>query len=154
MKPNTLRNIYIASVCLIMLILYVWISLKLDLGIKWWVSTIVFFLSILIGRFLYMFFSGINVFKVNFLKNDEIVPEQEFRLYVYFGFKKEMIDGSFDNTLGINDSDLRLLIYSQTTRHMLRNLIRNGVETDINYTFKNQNIRVTYIARRINLYFF
>lgn len=143
MSPKLLKNIYITATLSLSLLIFIPISLNTGLEMKWWYTVILFFISSYIGKFLFVYFSGINIFELQFI--EQSIFKQEFRMYIYLGINKIIIDGEFNNNIGIKENDLKLLIYNQTTRHMLDDIIKNGGQKEIKYNYQDTKLIVKFI---------
>ncbi|CAD5282909.1 MULTISPECIES: hypothetical protein [unclassified Imperialibacter] len=108
----------------------------------WWHILIVAFASQLLGKFIYVFSFGVNVNSVDFLTLRGAM--QPFVLRFQLGVAQKVLMGEFDNYLGITETDLRHLIYNQTTKSMLSDLTLSDRSTRITYQHPNGNLEVTF----------
>jgi hypothetical protein len=112
-------------------------------NLKWWSFFIIYPVLYYIARFFYVFFSGINISEIHFF--DTTSDNQEFIMYYQLGFSPMYsLHGEFANTMGMTEKKLRLLIYSQTTRHMLSNTIKYGEATELNFIYEGSKVNVNF----------
>lgn len=83
-----------------------------------------------IGGFLYTYFSGVMVHSVQFI-GDANEADQEFVLEFQLGFSPHhTVQGKFDNTVGLKEDELAQLFYGTITKHtIMPTLNRNEQQT-------------------------
>jgi hypothetical protein len=145
MKPKLLKNIYIFSMLGVSIMIIAPLSATMNWNFKWWYSILLYVIFSYIGKFLYVFFSGINVSDIQFFDTSSL--KQEVILNYQLGFSEIFVlNGEFDNDIEIKEEDLRQLIYNQTTRYMLNDNIKFGKDTQIEYVYGNKKIKVLFKA--------
>lgn len=146
MKPKALKSFYIIPIFLLFFITTVHLIKDFgDLGISLY-TCLIFFISYHIGSFLYVFISGISIYEMQFYESDTVM--QEFEMSIYHGSSKFIINGEFDNSVGLKENNLRYLIYRQTTRYMLKKLITLGTECVLTYDYHGKEIMVKFFYCR------
>lgn len=142
MKPTTLRQIYIYSTLIISLLIILPINYIMNWHLEWYYVILLFFLFRLIGSFLYTYFSGINVSKIEFIELEYNV--QYFSILFVVRNKRLLLYGEFKNTLNLNKEDLRHLIDRQTNSKMFYPILNDGQNTEIIYDFHGKSIIVKF----------
>ena len=143
MNPQQLRSVYNYSCLIISLIIIIPINDVMRWNLEWWFFFIFYFVLYYMARFLYVFFSGINISEIQFFDSNH--DKQEFIIFYQLGFSEMFsLYGEFDNTIGMTERNLRLLIYSQATRQMLSNTIKYGEPTELNFIYQGSKINVYF----------
>lgn len=128
---------------IISVVIIVPLSIALGWKLKWWYLLILYSIFQYIGKFLYVYFSGINISEIQFLDTD--TSRQEFIMNYQLGISMIFcLYGEFDNSVGIKEVDLLHIIYNQTTRKMLNNTIKHGNVTEIVYDYQGQKLKVLF----------
>lgn len=142
MKPTTLRQIYIYSTLIISLLVILPINYIMNWSLEWYYAILLFFLFRLIGSFLYTYFSGINVSKIEFIELEDNV--QYFSILFVVRNKRLLLYGEFKNSLSLNNEDLRYLIDRQTSSKMFFPVLKDGQSTEIMYDYHGKNLIVKF----------
>lgn len=126
----------------IITILVYTISFLIKTEPRWYVFIIVYVVSMIIGKFFYVLREGVNLPKVQFVDSDS--NHQLFYGELQLGFSKVIqIEGLFDNSIGLSESDITQLIYDNTTRKMVLPLYENGEQITLSYNMNETIIEVT-----------
>jgi uncharacterized membrane protein len=142
MKPTTQRQIYIYTTLIISLLIILPINYIMNWNLEWYYAILLFFLFRLIGSFIYTYFSGVNVSKIEFTKHKDDI--QYFSMFFVLGCKKFQTEGEFENSLHINEKELRHIIDRQTNRKMLYPVLIDDQSTDIKYDYHGKKTIVKF----------
>ena len=144
MNYQKFKSIHYYSSLIISALIIFPLSDNMGWNLKWWLILPIYFIIQYIGRFLYVYFSGFVISKIQFLDIDSEV--QVFVMYYQMGFSKMYsIYGEFDNEIGLTERNLKLLIYCQATRKTLKNTIKFGETTEIEFDFHGARVPVLFV---------
>lgn len=139
---NKMKKKYQYVTLALVLVLVLAISIILEVQPKWYVYIIIYILSMIIGKFIYVLQKGVNLPKVQFVDS-----ESEYQLFygeLQLGFSKIIqIKGTFNNSIGFSERDITSLIYNNTTREMVMPLYKYGKQVTLSFKVNDSLIEVS-----------
>lgn len=137
-KKNTYRILTIGLLTIALLLLGNYFQFE----IKWYFYLILIFIGNIIGNFLFVYFSGINISDLEYLDNTDDL--QTFKCEYQLGFSDiRTVIGVFQNKFGLEEPDLRNIIYLQTDRKDIKALEFTD-EKQVIYSYKNHQFPILY----------
>lgn len=144
MKPKTLKNIYQFGTLITLSIIISLLGILFKWQLKWYYFIAIVLFSQYFGKFFYILFSGINVSNIQFFDSPDI-KSQEFSINFQLGISNiYRLNGRFDNSIEIKESDISDIIYTHTTRKMLKPLILDNQPVTINYNDSGQIVKILF----------
>lgn len=144
MKPKTLKNIYQFGTLITLSIIISLLGILFKWQLKWYYFIAIVLFSQYFGNFFYILFSGINVSNIQFFDSPDI-KSQEFSINFQLGISNiYRLNGRFDNSIEIKESDISDIIYTHTTRKMLKPLILDNQPVTINYNDSGQIVKILF----------
>lgn len=114
-----------------------------DMDYKWWYLIPIYFISNYIGKVMYQTFQGFNINNISF--SEKIDNDQHFTCDVVLGFTGKTIgfNGVFENHLGIDVNQLRILLYKNTNRNDVISTLERGADYNKTYKYRGKDIKIT-----------
>ena len=141
MKAKTLKSIYVYGTLLASVILVPLILLAFGLKPKWWIFIICYFVFTYLGKLLFVVRQGVNVNSLEFIGENE--GKKVFNIDFNLGMNQFYLQGELNENIDITESYLRLLIYQNTTRNMIKPAIF-GHDVSLKYDYRNTKIDVKF----------
>jgi hypothetical protein len=143
MKVKTLKSIYIYSTLVISLFIMTLMGALLNWSNKWYYYVVLYFFIRFIALFLYTYFSGVNISNLDFEINNN---NNNQKFTIFFSIRKKIINlsGEFDNSIQIDEKRLKNIIYNQTTRKMLDPILKHGQITELEYSYREEELKVRF----------
>jgi len=141
---KSLKNNYIYSTLAILTVIFIFFAVYLNWNVRWYYFIFIFIFAYKLGDFLSLYFAGVNVSSLVFL-GDYDITHQDFIIEFQFGFSPMFsLHGYFDNSLGLKEADLSLMIYNNVTKQMLLPTIKSGVLQTVILPYRKENIYVNF----------
>jgi hypothetical protein len=142
MKAKTLKSVYVYGTLLVSVILVPLILMAFGLKPKWWTFIICYFVFTYLGKLLFVIRQGVNVNSIEFIGKNE--GKNVFNIDFNLGMNNQFyLQGELDENIDITEDNLRLLIYQNTTRKMIKPAIF-GESVTLEYDFADSKIAVSY----------
>lgn len=142
MKPTAQRQIFIYTTLTISLLIILPINYIMNWHLDWYYAILLFIMFRLIGSFIYTYFSGINVSKIEYTELED--NTQYFSIFFALGKRVFVLNGEFENSMNLNKKDLKHIIDRQTNRQMLYPVLIDGQNTNIIYVYHGKKTIVKF----------
>ena len=141
---KTTKAIYRWTTLIVLTILVFFIAHLFDWRLRWYHFLILFFLGTILGKFLFVVFSGINLSRVIIIDSAED-GITEFIADVQLGFSNEFrVNGIIADQWGLSEDEITLMIYTQTPRKFFKSLLSTGQNRSFTYTSGSKKIEIVY----------
>jgi len=102
----------------------------------------IFIASTLIGNFLAVYFAGIVVQSVKYMKKD-LSTNQDFIMSFQLGITPiQDMHGTFDNSVNVSEEELAQLLHTHLTKKMLLPVLEYGEPQSIEISNRKHNLLV------------
>lgn len=140
MRPITYKIIVIT----ILSILLFGLGRIFDWQLRWYHWLIVFSIGLVIGKFLFVFYSGVMVEKVIILETEENDPTA-FIAKIQFGLSDDyFVIGGFNKRLSISDDEMADLLYNKTPKKKMKKLIDDRMKVEHSYSVNGDDVTIEF----------
>lgn len=129
----------------------------MDIAPKWLVIVISVIIASIVGKFLFIVFSGVSFYKVEFRESDDNSDQWFIAQYDIGRTNGGAILGYFDNTDNKSEEEFRLILYNQTRKSQIseflkwhnsdEKLISGSFDLKYNDAFKPLIVHFTSLAK-------